>query len=130
MKERVAIHQNHEQLIRSDGCIPMRERSGVIATERVRALEDREVAVPVDDLERACRILESRDREHIAQELRALLPAPPLKPCPFCGGKARAVTTMPGKYCSVVCDQAQRCCESARQANMETAIKVWNRRSP
>ena len=53
-----------------------------------------------------------------------------LKPCPFCGGKARLLTwDIDFKNCYIVCC---RKCEvkpsTATHTNIEYAVKAWNKR--
>ena len=53
-----------------------------------------------------------------------------LKPCPFCGGKAKAYVTIRGFY-GVDCD-SNECITHTMVANYDTkeiAIEEWNRRA-
>ena len=52
--------------------------------------------------------------------------APELKPCPFCGKKAKLVRGGPGN----VFVQCQWCMASTDDGSKERAIERWNRRAP
>ena len=55
-----------------------------------------------------------------------------LKPCPFCGGKAKIVDVS-GGWCAVVCDKCEATSKcivySGAYAAEAAAIKAWNRRA-
>jgi len=50
---------------------------------------------------------------------------PQLKPCPFCGGKAKLIKNPSGQY-SVIC---QQCLNSTIWQSEENAIYCWERRT-
>lgn len=50
-----------------------------------------------------------------------------LKPCPFCGGKAK-INLFLGNYC-VTCDSCPGAIFPCRGMKKKEAIKAWNRRA-